>query len=213
MLAVSDTGVGMKPEVMEHAFEPFYTTKALGKGTGLGLSTVIGIVQQSGGFIHVDTEPGLGTTFRIYLPRVDTPSEPEEPALHAGRSPRGSETVLIAEDEGAVRLFVERILADAGYRVFTSPNGQAALELAGTLSHIDLLFTDMIMPGMRGPELAKLLLESHPGVRVLYASGYTDDKTPLGDGSAAPFQYLAKPFTADALRSCVRQTLDRPPAS
>ena len=210
MLAVSDTGVGMTPVVLEHAFEPFFTTKGHGKGTGLGLSTVIGIVQQSGGSIDVDSEPGRGTVFRVYLPRIDAPSEADANPSCTGAPPRGTETILVAEDEQAVRQFVGRVLTGAGYQVLTAANGNEALQVASALEHIDLLFTDMVMPGMGGPELAKLLVATHPDVHVLYASGYTDDAILRGNGAGASVPYLAKPFTADGLLSRIREALDRP---
>jgi PAS domain S-box-containing protein len=213
MLAISDTGVGMTPEVLEHAFEPFYTTKEHGKGTGLGLSTVLGIVQQSGGSIHTYSEPGRGTIFKIYLPRVDAKPESETVEVR-GASPRhGTETVLVAEDEEAVRLFVERVLEGAGYQVLTAANGQEAIDAARTLSHVDLLFTDMVMPGIGGPELAELLREIHPETRTLFASGYSEDailRNAAGGSAGSPASYVAKPFTGDVLLSSVREALDKP---
>jgi PAS domain S-box-containing protein len=213
MLSVSDTGIGMTPEVLEHVFEPFFTTKGHGKGTGLGLSTVIGIVQQSGGSVDIDSEPGRGTVFRIYLPRVDTPFEADATRSRVHASTRGNETILVAEDEQAVRLFVDRVLTGAGYRVLAAANGPEALEVATTLEHIDLLLSDMVMPGMGGPELAELLTAMYPDVRVLFASGYTDDAILRGDGAGATVPYVAKPFTADGLLSRVRDVLDRPTRS
>jgi PAS domain S-box-containing protein len=210
MLAVSDTGVGMTTEVMEHAFEPFFTTKSHDKGTGLGLSTVIGIVQQSGGTIDVHSEPGLGTAFKIYLPRVEPQREPVPTAVPHSDSARGNETILVAEDERAVRHFVERVLTAAGYRVLTAANGEEALALARTLEHVDLLFTDMVMPGMRGPELAKELAAERPGLRTIYASGYTDDAMFRNQAAEGPPPYVAKPFTAEALLARVREVLDAP---
>ena len=210
MLAVSDTGVGMTPEVLEHAFEPFYTTKEQGKGTGLGLSTVIGIVQQSDGSMEVTSKPGHGTTFRIYLPRVDVPTEAEAIVAGSGASQRGNETILVAEDEPAVRRLVDRVLRGAGYRVVTANNGNEALELAGALARIDLLFTDMVMPGIGGAELAATLEATHPEMRVLYASGYTDDTLLRGDVAAASVRYMQKPYSADAVLTRIREILDTP---
>ena len=210
MLAVSDTGVGMTTEVMEHAFEPFFTTKSHDKGTGLGLSTVIGIVQQSGGTIDVYSEPGLGTAFKIYLPRVEPQREPVPTAAPHLDSARGNETILVAEDERAVRHFVERVLTHAGYRVLTAANGAEALALARSLDHVDLLFTDMVMPGMRGPELAKELAAERPGLRTIYASGYTDDAMFRSQAAEGPPPYVAKPFTAEVLLARVREVLDGP---
>ncbi len=210
MLAVSDTGVGMTPQVLAHAFEPFFTTKAHGKGTGLGLSTVIGIVQQSGGSIDVVSKPGGGTAFKIYLPRVETQSELVATVARVSDSPRGNETILVAEDERAVRLFVERVLTRAGYRVLTAANGDEALAMARTLERVDLLFTDMVMPGMRGPELAKALLAERPDLRTIYASGYTDDAMFRSHTARLPVPYVAKPFTAEVLLARVREVLDGP---
>jgi PAS domain S-box-containing protein len=210
MLAVSDTGVGMTPQVREHAFEPFFTTKGHGKGTGLGLSTVIGIVQQSGGFIDVHSEPGHGAVFSVYLPRVDAPSEQEAVPIPPDAQPRGNEIVLVAEDEEAVRRYVERVLSGAGYRVLVAANGQRALEVSRAHAHIDLLFTDMVMPGMSGADLAERLMATHPEVRVLYASGYTDDAIIRGNEVDASVPYVPKPFAAEVLLSRVREVLDRP---
>jgi PAS domain S-box-containing protein len=208
MLAVSDTGVGMAAQVLKHAFEPFFTTKAQGKGTGLGLSTVIGIVAQSGGSIDVHSRPGHGAAFRIYLPRVETPSEEGHTAGHGSDSPIGNETILVAEDEPAVRTFVERVLSHAGYQVHTAANGEEALRLAATLDRLDLLFTDMVMPGMGGSELIEALTAERPRLRTICASGYTDNAV-FRDGAAiSQLPYLSKPFTAEALLALVRQVLD-----
>jgi PAS domain S-box-containing protein len=207
-LAVTDTGVGMTTEVLSHAFEPFFTTKARGKGTGLGLSTVIGVVQQSGGSVDVVSKPGGGTVFTINLPRVAGAAEPGEPAVASRPRLRGSETILVAEDEQAVRTFVERVLSRAGYRVLAAANGPEALAVASTLPHLDLLFTDMVMPGMSGRELAAHLSATHPAARTLYASGYSDDAMLYGVGTDGRFPYLAKPFTADRLLTRVREVLD-----
>ena len=212
MLAVYDTGVGMAAQVLRHAFEPFFTTKAQGKGTGLGLSTVIGIVAQSGGSINVKSEPGRGATFRIYLPRVEaTPLEDRTPG-RASESPSGNETILVAEDEPAVRSFVERVLSQAGYQVHTAANGEEALTLAATLDRLDLLFTDMVMPGMGGPELIEALTGERPELRTICASGYTDDAFFRDGAGRSLMPYLSKPFTAEALLALVRKVLDSPVA-
>jgi PAS domain S-box-containing protein len=210
MLAVFDTGVGMAAQVLKHAFEPFFTTKAQGKGTGLGLSTVIGIVAQSGGSIDVHSEPGHGAAFRIYLPRVEAQPEAGQTARRGSDSPIGNETILVAEDEPAVRTFVERVLSHAGYQVHTAANGEEALRLAATLDRLDLLFTDMVMPGMGGPELIEALTAERPHLRTICASGYTDNAV-FRDGAAISQRpYLSKPFTAEALLALVRQVLDGP---
>jgi two-component system cell cycle sensor histidine kinase/response regulator CckA len=210
MLAVFDTGVGMAAHVLRHAFEPFFTTKAQGKGTGLGLSTVVGIVAQSGGSIDVHSEPGHGATFRIYLPRVEAKSEERQPAGRGPDSPIGNETILVAEDEPAVRTFVERVLSHAGYQVHTAANGEDALRLAATLDRLDLLFTDMVMPGMGGPELIEALTAERPHLRTICASGYTDNAIFRDGAAGSQLPYLSKPFTAEALLALVRQVLDGP---
>jgi PAS domain S-box-containing protein len=207
-LSISDTGTGMTPEVMEHAFEPFFTTKARGKGTGLGLSTVIGLVTQSLGTVEVASVVGRGTSFTIVLPRLAGTSEPPEAEAAKERARGGNETILVAEDEDAVRLFVERVLKRAGYRVLTASNGQEALAVAETIDHLDLLFTDMVMPAMGGPELARALTALHPHAPTLYGSGYSDEALVEGFGHDAQVPYLAKPFTADRLLSRVREVLD-----
>jgi len=209
-LTVSDTGVGMTPQVLEHAFEPFFTTKARGKGTGLGLSTVIGVVAQSGGTVDVVSSPGAGSVFTILLPRVAGAPEVDETAGRATPTRGGTETILVAEDQEAVRVFAERILSRAGYRVLAAANGQEALAMARTLPQVDLLFTDMVMPGMGGPELAKLLTAIHPRARILCASGYSDEALAQDFGSNGRVPYLAKPFTADELLTRVRAALDGP---
>jgi nitrogen-specific signal transduction histidine kinase len=209
-LVISDTGLGMTPEVMEHAFEPFFTTKVRGKGTGLGLSTVIGVVEQSGGTIDTASSPGVGSVFTILLPRVGGASEADGTAERTNPMRGGSETILVAEDQEGVRLYVERVLNRAGYRVLGAANGQDALALAKTLPHVDLLFTDMVMPGLSGPELAKLLTAIHPGVRTLYASGYSDEALDQGFANEGQVPYLAKPFSTDGLLARIREVLESP---
>ena len=207
-LTVSDTGIGMTPEVLSHAFEPFFTTKARGKGTGLGLSTVIGVVQQSGGSVDVATKPGAGAVFEVNLPRVTEPAHAQESPLGGHPTPGGNETILVAEDEEAVRVFVQRVLSRAGYRVLAAANGPEALAMASTLPRLDLLFTDMMMPGMSGRELVLQLSETHPEARTLYASGYSDDALLYGVGQDSRSPYLPKPFTADVLLARVREVLN-----
>jgi PAS domain S-box-containing protein len=208
-LAIMDTGVGMTSTVMEHAFEPFFTTKARGKGTGLGLSTVIGIVQQSGGFVRVESEPNAGSVFTVYLPRFDGAARPEETGASASLPVGGSETILVAEDEDAVRIFVERILTGAGYRVMAATQGSEALTLADTMPDLDLLITDVVMPGISGVELAGHLAATHPGLPVIYASGYSEEAILLGPVGEDQVPYLPKPFTGEALLTRVREVLDR----
>jgi PAS domain S-box-containing protein len=208
-LVVADTGVGMTPEVIEHAFEPFYTTKERTKGTGLGLSTVIGIVEQSGGFVEVKSEASAGSTFTVHLPQVAGAAQANDLLEFTGLTQGGTETILVTEDEDAVRLFVERVLTTAGYRVLTAAHGAAALATARSLVHLDLLFTDVVMPGMSGVELAAELTRSRSGLPVIFASGYSEEdglREALGNDSVP---YLAKPFTAETLLAKVREVLDR----
>jgi PAS domain S-box-containing protein len=209
LLTVSDTGVGMSDEVLSHLYEPFFTTKAPGQGTGLGLATVYGIVRQSGGDIAVDSRPGQGTTFRIWLPRVDLPAEECSARLQAGRELRGSETVLLVEDQEAVRRLAQAMLVDLGYRVLEAPSAAAALELARRHSGaIHLLLTDVVMPQMGGRELAVMLRALRPGIRVLFMSGYTEDVIARHGELEARARLLEKPFTFEALGREVRAALE-----
>jgi PAS domain S-box-containing protein len=213
VLSVSDTGTGMDEKVRAHLFEPFYTTKAPGMGTGLGLATVYGIVKQSGGSIWADSAPGKGTTFTIYLPRITGHGAvvtAERPQLTA--SVAGSETILLAEDQPEVRAVVQDALRRRGYRVLTAGSGEEALAAAREQNRsIDLLLTDVVMPGMGGLQLAQFFLQEHPRARVLYMSGYSDSavlRHRVGHSSAA---FLQKPFTPQDLLRRVRATLDSGP--
>jgi two-component system cell cycle sensor histidine kinase/response regulator CckA len=210
LLAISDSGHGMTPEVQAHAFEPFFTTKAPGTGTGLGLATVWGIVKQAGGHVWLYSEPGRGTTFKIYLPRTDEAAVGRPPRPPAATL-RGSETILVVEDEASVRELAARALAEAGYRVLAAGGGQEALELAaGHDAPIDLLLTDVVMPGLSGKQVADALSAARPGLRVLYASGYTQN-TIVHHGVLDPgVRFLAKPFTPSVLLERVRAVLDEP---
>jgi PAS domain S-box-containing protein len=218
MLAISDIGCGMDPQTLSHIFEPFFTTKEPGKGTGLGLSTVYGIVQQSGGSIWVYSEPGRGTTFKIYLPRIEEPlGEAEEKPQTEPDNPRGSETILVVEDDEIVRKLTGQALRRYGYQVVEAANGPEALlareKHPGT---IPLMVTDVVMPQMSGPELAARLRELHPETQVLYMSGYTDDAVVRHGILDAALYFLQKPFNPGALVRKVRAILDRqtaPPAS
>jgi two-component system cell cycle sensor histidine kinase/response regulator CckA len=208
MLAVSDTGVGMETEIREYIFEPFFTTKEKGKGTGLGLSTIYGIVKQSGGNIWVYSEVGHGTTFKIYLPLVDE-SLSIEPAVIATQVAKGSETILMVEDEGSLRELIREILEQGGYKVVVACDGRealsAGLEFDGA---IDLLITDVVMPELNGRELAEHLTRNCSKVQVLFMSGYTDDAVVRHGVLEEGAYFLQKPFTADALLRKVREILD-----
>ena len=211
MLAVSDTGTGMDVETKAHLFEPFFTTKEQGKGTGLGLATVYGIVKQSGGYVWVYSEPGRGATFKIYLPRVDEPVERAEASPDLSEVPGGSETVLLAEDDSAVREVVAGVLGQKGYRVLRAMDGQTAIEIArAQRGDLRLLITDMVMPGVTGRELAEVVTAEVPAVRVLFMSGYTDDAVVRHGVLDQGTPYLQKPFTPLALARKVREVLDRP---
>jgi PAS domain S-box-containing protein len=209
-LTVRDSGSGIPPEVREHLFEPFFTTKSRGQGTGLGLATVYGIVQQSNGSIAVESEPGRGAAFHIYLPR-STPGVAKPPP-ESKAEPGGSETILVVEDEPLVREMAVRALRRAGYRVLVADGADEALAVeAAADGAFDLLLTDVVMPGLNGRELAEGLLRRHPDLRVLYVSGYTEDAF---DGVGSPedgLELLPKPFTASGLLARVRQVLDRSP--
>ncbi len=211
LLAVSDTGVGMSEETQAHLFEPFFTTKEKGKGTGLGLATVYGIVKQSGGFIWVYTELGRGTVFKIYLPRVDAATETLAGAA-GSRAPatRGTETVLLAEDEAPVRSVARQVLERHGYTVLEAPSAEAALDIADRYSGpIHLLLTDVVMPGLSGRDLAVRLATRRPEARVIYMSGYTDDAITRHGVLEPGLAYIQKPFTADTIVQKVREVLDR----
>jgi len=209
MLSVSDTGAGMSQEVKERVFEPFFTTKETGRGTGLGLSTVYGIVKQSGGNIWVYGEPGKGAAFKIYLPRVDEPTEVFKEKL-VKDLPRGSETVLLVEDEEEVRKLAAQILKRQGYKVLEAPQGGDALLICEQhQTPVHLMLTDVVMPGMSGHQLAKRLKSLQPEMKVLYMSGYTDNTIVQHGVLVEGVNYISKPFTVDALARKVREVLDK----
>ncbi len=213
MLAISDTGVGMTDEIKRHLFEPFFTTKAKGKGTGLGLATCFGIVKQSGGHITVESQPGKGTTFRIYLPRVGetTPVAPASGPGAATALPRArNETVLLVEDEPSVRRLASLELRELGYNVMEAAGGDEALQLARQrgVQGVDLLLTDVVMPQMSGKELADKILATHPRTKVLFISGYTDDVLGQKDISNREAALLQKPFNRSSLAHKVREVLE-----
>jgi signal transduction histidine kinase/DNA-binding response OmpR family regulator len=209
LLSVADTGVGMTPEIRARAFEPFFTTKEPGRGTGLGLSTVYGIVKQSGGYIWLDSQQGQGTALRIYLPRVKERALSEVRRAPQVSVPRGTETVLLVEDEEGVRDLIREWLAGHGYHVLAATNGLEALDVAARADgRIDLLVADVVMPQMGGPALAQRLLALRPDLKVIYVSGYADDA--LGDRQVleAGAAFIQKPFPLDTLVRKVREILD-----
>jgi CheY-like chemotaxis protein len=209
MLVVSDTGHGMTPEVKARLFEPFFTTKPTTQNTGLGLATVYGIVVQSGGYIWVETEPGKGTAFKICFPRVDAEEEVGPPDPDAVEPTRGSETILLVEDEHAVRSVAARILLNQGYYVLAACSADEAFTLAERVGGaIDLILTDVVMPDMGGPELVKRLLSKWPDIKVVFMSGYAEgDKLQVGVGDKG-ISFLQKPFSAESLTFSVREVLD-----
>jgi two-component system cell cycle sensor histidine kinase/response regulator CckA len=210
LLIVGDTGVGMDDAVRSRIFEPFFTTKEPGKGTGLGLSMVYGIVKQTGGYVLVDSAPGSGSTFTIHLPVAATPVREAKRDTPRRPPPRGTETVLVAEDEEGVRGPVRRILAAHGYRVLEAPDGPAALAVAaGHDGKIDLLLTDVVMPGMSGGELARRLRRQRCGLRVMFMSGYSTEAVATHGVLSPGAVFLQKPFTVEELVGQLRDVLDR----
>jgi PAS domain S-box-containing protein len=209
MLAVSDNGSGMSDKTKEHIFEPFFTTKEVGQGTGLGLATVYGIVKQSGGNIEVESEEGLGTTFKIYLPRVADQATPEKTKELFAKLPQGTETILLVEDEDLVRHLSRQILEESGYTVIEAQNGLHALEICETGDcKFDLVMTDVVMPQMGGRELAENLRSRLPEIKILFTSGYTDDAVVRKGVIEADTNFIQKPFSPDKLAEKIREILD-----
>ncbi len=208
LLAVSDTGTGMDADTQAHIFEPFFTTKEPGKGTGLGLATVYGVVKQSGGFIWVYSEVGKGTCFKIYFPRVDQPEDKCTTTLPFVEVPRGTEKILLAEDEQDVREVAREFLESGGYTVIEAGNGAEALRLAAEhKASIDLLVTDMVMPGMTGRELARRLAQQRSGIGVIYMSGYTEQTATEAPQVDTEMRLLTKPFSRGSILRAVREAL------
>jgi PAS domain S-box-containing protein len=212
-LSIADTGAGMIPEVVQHIFEPFFTTKDIGVGTGLGLSTVYGIVKQAGGWIWVYSEPGKGSTFKVYLPRAGGAPEPLPKPVSAAETPRGTETVLVVEDQPEVRKLTLAMLESQGYRLLEAANGSEALSVSERYPEpIHLLITDVVMPGMTGRELARLLVALRPSLKTLYTSGYTANAIAHEGVLDAGVAYLPKPFSRAQLAAKVRDVLGAAPA-
>ncbi|HSE57750.1 MAG TPA: response regulator [Nitrospiraceae bacterium] len=213
MLSVSDTGLGIDPETLEHIFEPFFTTKTRGRGTGLGLATVYGIVKQSGGFIYVYSEVRKGATFRLYFPALTARASMNSVTNHEGSGARrGTETILLVEDDDAVRLLIASALRGYGYTVHEAKNGQEALRLFGDYgTSIDMLVTDVVMPDMSGREVGEKVRAVKPAVRLLFLSGYADDAIVRHGVLRGQMNFLQKPFTLNALAQKVRNALDRGP--
>lgn len=210
LLTISDTGCGMTAETRSRLFEPFFTTKEPGKGTGLGLSIVYGIVKQNNGEISVQSELGRGTTFRIYLPMVEAPAD--FTGGYTALERRGSETVLLCEDEPWIRKLVATMLTRQGYHVLESQSPEQALEMAAGGGSIDLLLTDIVMPGMNGFDLAHRVGELRPGIKILYMSGYAETHIGREWVIDPEVPFLPKPFTAQALSEKVREAIERPAA-
>lgn len=209
-LIVKDTGIGMDSETQAHVFEPFFTTKEKGKGTGLGLATVYGIVKQTGGYIWAESEVGAGSTFHTLLPRVAQPNDPHivQEALDFGS---GGETILLVEDDPAVRRMAAEVLVNMGCFVLAAPSGADGLRMAAKHEgRLDLLLTDVVMPGMTGPELARQFIAQFPSIRILYMSGYTDDAIEKHGVRGRKVRVLQKPFTHDSLAQTVREILGPP---
>lgn len=209
MLAVEDTGSGMDRETQARVFDPFFTTKELGKGTGLGLATVYGIVKQSGGYVWVYSEIDKGTVFKIYLPRVEEKADALEKKDLDKTTPRGCETVLLAEDSASLREMAREYLESVGYTVLEAASGKEAFREAKEFAgHIDLLLTDVVMPEMSGPELARAVVALRPGLKVIFTSGYTDDAIEREGVLDPAVTFIQKPYRPKALACKIREVLD-----
>jgi two-component system, cell cycle sensor histidine kinase and response regulator CckA len=210
-LTVQDSGSGMAPDVLAHVFEPFFTTKPIGKGTGLGLATVYSIVKQNGGYVAIDSTVGVGTTVSIYLPVAEGAVDIADGQTSAPVA-RGTETVLLVEDEAGLKHLIRRTLTRYGYTVLESENVNDALDIAEHHEgRIDLLLSDVIMPGLNGPDLAQRIVRLRPEIRVLYVSGFTNSIALGAESLSARASLLQKPFTPQALAAKVRERLDHNP--
>jgi CheY-like chemotaxis protein len=210
LLTVSDSGIGMDQATLSRIFEPFFTTKQVGVGTGLGLAMVYGVVKQSGGFIWAYSEPGMGTSFKIYLPRVPgEDSESEMAQAASALSEGGSETILLVEDEPMVLNLTTSILKNAGYKVVTASTPRQALEkMAHQTDPVHIMITDVVMPGMSGPTLANTLVSEYPEMKIIFMSGYTDAAVVENRFIQPGSVFLQKPFSPDALKAKIRELLD-----
>jgi CheY-like chemotaxis protein len=209
-MTVTDTGHGMDESVRRQIFDPFFTTKEVGKGTGLGLSTVYGIVRQSDGWIDVSSDVGIGTTFKVYLPRIDACTM-QEVERTVSAAPGGDETILVVEDQDSVRFFVTTALRQHGYGVLESSSGDEAITLAGCHpGPLDMLLTDVVLPGMNGKELSERLKQFRPDLKVLFISGYTADVIAEHGVLERGVAFLHKPFSPEELASKVREVLAEP---
>jgi CheY-like chemotaxis protein len=212
LLAVSDSGIGMAPDVAARVFEPFFTTKERGRGTGLGLSTVYGIVQQWGGHIGVYSEPTQGSSFKVYLPRLARAANAPEAPCPTSARPTGRETILLVEDEDGVRDIARETLLLYGYRVIEARDGQEALAIAERVQEpIDLVLTDVVMPRLSGGQLVQSLSQSRPAMRVLFMSGYPDDAVFRNGLLPQGAEFVQKPFSLEGLARRVREVLDAAP--
>ncbi|MFH1477382.1 MAG: ATP-binding protein [Verrucomicrobiota bacterium] len=210
-LEVSDTGCGMPPKVLEHLFEPFFTTKAKGKGTGLGLTTTYGIVTQFGGCITAYSEVGRGTTFKIYFPESQDADATVSPATQESFLARGNETIMVVDDEANIVAMISQILTELGYHVISATSGSEALNLSDQRAQaIDMVITDIIMPELNGPDLARMLRQKWPAMKALYMSGYANNAAAQIGALKSGMAFLQKPFSSETLASCIRKVLDTP---
>ncbi|HEX2943201.1 MAG TPA: ATP-binding protein, partial [Rhodopila sp.] len=211
-LSVSDTGTGMTPDVAARAFDPFFTTKPTGSGTGLGLSMIYGFVQQSGGQVSIESEPGRGTRLSLYLPRHDGPAENTKTAIQVGVAPRAErgETVLVVDDEAAVRLLVVEVLQELGYRAIEAADGASGLQIVQSDTVLDLLVSDVGLPGgLNGRQLADAARVIRPNLKVLFITGYAENAVLRHGQLAAGMHVMTKPFAMDALASRIKAIIDQ----